>query len=157
LNVVTQFTKPKGTNFSTGGNLPADILSKALCKTVSFLQTIAPYVKLHRYEDWWEHDGLHFSRGVITFDDLFSVVRSPRALLEAMPGDEDVFIGLAPEDSSWYLRVCLSWDDNGFNLLGRFDITLPRGLAERYKEEVGGPGLEMVSRDAEAYYRSIIL
>jgi hypothetical protein len=98
-----------------------------------------------------------FLSGAITFDDLFGIVRSPRSLLEAMPGDEDVFIGIAPEDDGWYQRFYLSWDDDGFNLLGRFDVTLPRALAGRYKDEVGELELELVSQDSEVYYGSIIL
>jgi hypothetical protein len=41
-----------------------------------------------------------------------------------MSGDEDVFIGVAPGDGTWYLRFYLAGDDEGFDLLGRFDITL---------------------------------
>ena len=123
---------------------------------MSFLQSLNPYVKLHKYEDWWEHDGLHFYREEVNFDRLFNIINSPRSLLESMPGDEDVFLGIAPDDDSWYVRFYLAWDDEGFDLLGRFDITVPQALAERYiKEVVGGLDIGMAQQDAEAYYKSI--
>jgi hypothetical protein len=84
-------------------------------------------------------------------------VGSPKSLLEAMSGDDDVFTGIAPDNSSWYLRFYLYWDDDGFNLLGRFDVTLSQTLVDHCKEGVGRLGVEMVSQDSEAYYRSIIL
>ena len=73
-----------------------------------------------------------------------------------MPGDEDVFIGVAPHDVSWYLRFYLAWDDEGFNLLGRFDVTVPQALAEGYMSEVvEGLSVGVKRQDARAYYKSI--
>ncbi len=153
---MAQFTKPEGINFSCRDNLPAPVLSKALCRTLSFLQSLNPYVKLNKYEDWWEHDGLHFYREAVNFDTLFNLINSPRALLESMPGDEDVFIGVGPDDGNWYLRFYLAWDDEGFDLFGRCDITVSQALAERYmKEVVEGLNLEMERQDAGVYYQSI--
>jgi hypothetical protein len=153
---MPQFTKPEGINFSCSDNLPVLVLSKALCRTASFLQSLSPYVPLTKYEDWWEHDGLHFYREAANFDALFSVINSPRSLLEAMPGDDDVFIGVAPDDGSWYLRFYLAWNDEGLDLLGRFDITVPQALAERYtKEVVEGLNIGMERQEAQAYYKSI--
>jgi len=153
---MTRFIKPEGINFSCSDNLSASVLSQALCKTVSFLQSLNPYQKLHKYEDWWEHDGLHFYREEVIFDTFFNIINSPRSLLESMPGDEDVFIGVAPDDGSWYLRFYLAWDDEGFDLLGRFDITVPQALADRYlREVVEGINIRMKQQDTGDYYKSI--
>jgi hypothetical protein len=153
---MTQFIRPEGINFSCSDDLSAPVLSQALCRTVSFLQSLNPYQKLHKYEDWWEHDSLHFYRESVNFDTLFNIINSPRSLLYSMPGDEGVFIGVAPDDSSWYLRFYLAWDDEGFNLLGRFDITVPPALTQRYmKEVVERVNIGMKQQDAGAYYKSI--
>jgi hypothetical protein len=153
---MTQFTKPKGINFSCSEALPAAALSRALCKTASFIQQLDPYARLERYDDWWEHDGLHFHRESVNVEKLFDIARSPKSLLEAMPGDHDVFIGIAPKDNAWYLRFYLDWEENEINIVGRFDITLPPALASKYKDEVIDElNLKMEEKDSEKYYQSI--
>jgi len=97
---MTNFEKPKGTNFRCSEALGAAELAKLLCKIVIFLQNSEPYAKLQRYDDWWEHDGLHFYKSPIDFRQLFAIVRSPESLLEAMPGDDYVFVGISPGDGS---------------------------------------------------------
>lgn len=157
LELMKKFTTPKGINFSHKEDTSAANLVNALCKTVSFLQAIEPYIKFERYDDWWEHDGLHFWKDTINFNDLFSIVNSPMSLLKSMPGDFDVFIGVAPQDNSWYLRFYLDWDDDGFNMIGRFDITLPRKLSETYREEVlKDLSVNIEEKDSDSYYNSII-
>jgi hypothetical protein len=80
---------------------------------------------LYRYEDWWEHDGMHFRRESIDIHRLFEIVKSPQSSLEAMPGDLDVFVGIGPENNTWYLRFYLAWDEEGHELSG--------GLTSSYK------------------------
>jgi hypothetical protein len=158
MKMMTSFTTPIGINFRSPDDLPASELAKQLCRIVCFLQNIEPYVKLQKYDDWWEHDGLHFHRVAIDFEGLFGIVGSPRKLLEAMPGDEDVCIGVAPHNNSWYLRFYLGWDEEGINLQGKFDITVAEKLVERFRNEVARQaGIELKEQDAEAYYRSIKL
>jgi hypothetical protein len=155
---VTKLEKPSGINFSCGENLSAVTLSTALCKTASFIQEINPYSELERYEDWWEHDGLHFHRESIKVERLFDIVHSPKSLLEGMPGDDEVFVGVAPDDNSWYLRFHLDWDEDEANLVGRFDVTFPTELAEQYKNVVLSElKIQMREQDAEGYYQSIIV
>ena len=154
---MANFTKPKGINFSCLDDLAATELSIALCKTASFIQQINPYDKLYRYNDWWEHDGLHFYREVISVEKLFDLVNSPKSLLEAMTEDFNVFNGIAPKDNSWYLRFYLEWDEADTNLVGRFDITFPKSLAEQYKNEVLSKlNLKIQEQISENYYQSII-
>jgi hypothetical protein len=152
-----EFTPPQGINFSSAGDLPASTVSAELRRIASFLQNLAPYANLYRYDDWWEHDGLHFQKCPFDFHGLFEMVKSPRDLLAAMPGDEDVFVGVSPEKGIWYLRFYLHGDQDGFELLGRFDVTVPHELAERFRAEVVGQmHLRALEQDADSYYRSIM-
>jgi hypothetical protein len=155
---MNEFSKPTGINFSCVENVSAADLALALCKTASFLQADGPYILLHLYHDWWEHDGLHFYRRGIDFDELFKMICSPRALLEAMPGEDYVFVGVAPDDGKWYLRFYLFWDEEGLNLLGRFDLTVPYSLQSEYQKEVVQKlTFAMAETESAAYYKSIIV
>jgi hypothetical protein len=155
---MVEFVRPNGINFSCLDEVPAVELSKALCMTASFIQQIEPYTKLERYNDWWEHDGLHFHRETISPEKLFEIVNSPKSLLESMPGDFEVFVGIAPQDNSWYLRFYLDWDEDDTNLVGRFDITFSKTLAESFKGEVlSRLNIKIKEQDSESYYKSILL
>lgn len=147
---------PRGINFSSQ-ELTAPDLARALCRVVCFLQDVEPQgVQLQKYADWWEHDGLHFPKGTISIHELFEMVESPRSMLASMQGDDDVFIGIAPHSQLWYLRFYLAWDSAGFELNGRFDITLPTDVAFIFKRQVLG-ALNMKEQDATTYYQSIRL
>ncbi len=93
------FEPPAGINFRSFDYVPLTDLSTHLCKVAVFLQDVDPYEKLIKYDDWWEHDGLHFQKGLIDFHNLFSVIKSPRELFENMQGDYMVFMGISPIDS----------------------------------------------------------
>ena len=155
---MKEFSKPQGVTFSCVDNVSGDELAIALCRTASFLQADGPYLPLNLYHDWWEHDGLHFYRRGIDFDELFKMICSPRALLEAMPGDDYVFVGVAADDDKWYLRFYLFWDEEGFKLFGRFDVTLPYSLQAEYQNEVVQKlTFAMAETESAAYYKSIIV
>ena len=148
---------PQGINLRSDPDLTPDVLSDALVKTVAFLQSIEPQASgLWEYADWWEHDGLHFAKGSLDFAALVQKVASPSTLLKAMPGDFSVFIGIAPQDFSWYLRFYLEPDPGEDESTGRFDLTLQPELMERYKKEVVEPlRLEIQEQEAHGYYQSI--
>ncbi len=137
---MATFVKPNGRNIRSAGELSSDVLCKSLCLVVSFLQSVDPYQELQRYWDLWEHSGssgsAHCHVKQIDFHQLFQIIESPRNLLYTMTTDDDVFVGIAPTDNGWYLRFYMNWDDEGFNLIGRFDITLPVELAKRFRDEV---------------------
>jgi hypothetical protein len=154
---MSQFLKPLGVCFLFDGELPAPILSNILCRIVNFLQDVAPYTKLQHYEDWWEHDDLHFHRGALDFNVLYSLISSPRNLLAATPADDYVFVGVAPADNSWYLRFRVVWDDEGFNLAGSCAIVLPLSLVEQFRKEVLlNLSTKAEEKDAALYYREVI-
>lgn len=156
---MDNFVVPQGINLRSNYELLPGLLSEALVKTVGFLQSIQPHEEsTYRYADWWEHDGLHFAKGTLDFTNLLQLVQSPAALLNAMPGDFCVFVGVTAQDFRWYLRFYLDPDAQADDLFGRFDLTLPAELVARYREQVVGPlGLEMQEQDAGEYYRSIQL
>lgn len=149
------FTAPTGINYHCSKDIPIALLSQALCRVSAFIQSLDSNAQLLRYEDWWEHDGLHFERGTVDLRGLFELVESPRALVASMQGDERVFVGIASSDASWYLRFYVSWDDEGSELFGRFDITLPASVSPAFEDEVLGQlELELEQQDAEVYFKS---
>lgn len=152
---MAYFEKPNGVCFFTPEAMDATELSRTLCKIVSFLQSRDPYVQLHRYDDWWEHDGLHFARGRLDFDGLFALLKSPKSLLESTPEDDSVFVGVAPENNQWYLRYRVEWNDEGTALHGECALILDRDYAELFTELEGRTGLKQV--DSKAYYADVIL
>ena len=159
---MPNFIAPQGINFRSEYELPPILLSKALIATVRFLQSVEPVeAALYRYADWWEHDERRFADGIITkcsvdFAALSQLVEAPNALLNGMPGDFCVFVGVSPQDFDWYLRFYLDLDAEENERFGRFDLTLPTGLAMQYTEQVIKPlGLKMQEQDAGAYYQLI--
>ncbi len=86
--VDSTFQKPAGINFHCPDDVAVDALSRALCRVCSFIQDLEQSSELSRYEDWWEHDGLHFYRESLDMHGLFGLVESPRAWFEAMQGDD---------------------------------------------------------------------
>jgi hypothetical protein len=153
---MNEFVGPTGVNFSAQ-ELKATELSLILCRTVSFIQAeLRPRTPLQKYHDWWEHDGCHFYKGPVTLHELFDMVSSPRSLLEAMPGDDEVFIGIAPQDNLWYLRYYVFWNGEGTELYGRFDITLPCDSVDLFKEHVIQTfTVSVEEQDATSYYQKI--
>ena len=156
---MATFVKPIGINFRSDNELSSHLLWKSLCLVVSFLQSLDPYRELHWYWDLWEHNGSEASvchNRQIDFRKLFKILESPRTLLYAMTEDDDVFIGIAPRDNTWYLRFYLNWDDEGFNLIGRFDITLPLQLSTRFRDEVMKTcPAQLSEQPSQTYYASL--
>jgi hypothetical protein len=155
---MSEFVKPSGVCFSFEVGMPASQLSRVLCKIASFLQEADPYVSLHRYDDWWEHDGLHFKQGRLDINQLFQLVNTSKNLLESTPADESVFVGITPDDNAWYLRYRVEWDEEESNLIGSCAVILPEHLAEKFRNEVV-PRIEQrpTEKDSESFYRETIL
>jgi hypothetical protein len=147
------FKFPNGTNLSSE-ELPASELARNLCRIASFIQnTESDTTKFQKYHDWMGNDGLYFPKEEISIHELFEIVKSPQALLESMPGDENVFIGIAPNSQLWYLRFYLSWDEEGFDLIGRFDVTLPSGLLAIFRQCITMDVI-LHERDAKLYFEN---
>ena len=149
------FEKPNGVCFYTEDPVDAETLASTLRSVARALQSKDPYVRLHRYDDWWEHDGLHFHRLVIDFHTLFELLHSPRSLLESTPTDDSVFVGIAPESDHWYLRYRVEWNDDETSLDGRCAIIIEPDMLDLHQE------LERISWlrriDSETYYTETLL
>jgi hypothetical protein len=132
LPALVSLLPPNGIVSLTVGDNPILTISRDLCKIAAFLQQNDRNAKLIRIDDWWEHDGLWFDKGVVDFHTLFQTVGTPRSLAQAMPGDDRVFVGIAASDRLWYLRFFVDWDDNDEMLLGKYSITLDSSLAQQF-------------------------
>jgi hypothetical protein len=150
---MNEFIEPKGINFSCSKEIDSNELSNNLGFIVDFLEKINPNDQLHQFDDWWEHDGLHFYRGKTNFDELKKIVSISGLMQEFKLGNFDVFIGIAPIENNWYLRFYLDEEEN----LGRFDITFSDEMAEVFTNEVLEKlTVKMNQQPSETYYKSII-
>ena len=162
--LYTNLIVPHGTNLRSNPCLASPMLSSALIQPVVFLRSIdRDHLEFFRYDDWWEHDGLHLPRKdeLIDFNILLHLVETPVSIEEAMTGEYKVFIGVAPPSFQWYLRFYHDTDNSGSRYssgqrTGCFDITLPNTLVDAYRQQVILPlGLEMQTQDSIEYYLSI--
>lgn len=154
---MKEFIKPTGVCFLFG-ELSASTLSNTLCKITNFLQNVDSHAKLHLYDDWWEHDGLHFYKSLINFDTLYQLINSPKNLLESTPEDFAVFAGITSDSNTWYLRYRVEWnDDDETNLIGSCAVVLPVYLTEKFKFEVLEK-IETIAKeiDSHIYYNEVI-
>ena len=151
------FSPPRGIAFYSQFDLSLDDVCETLGRVVAFLEDQQrPTRALRRYDDWWEHDGLHFERGTIKFQDVFAMTKSPRSLLEETPDDDAVCIGVAPDDFAWYLRMRGERDGADQEPVGRFALILPPGLAEAFRTEIGAVSkIQIFEEDSESYYQKM--
>jgi len=78
--------------------------------------------------------------------------------MSSMQGDEYVYVGIAPPDTSWYLRFYVNWDDADEEIEGRFDITLREDDAKQFRESVVTEfDFSLLEQTAADYYKSIIV
>jgi hypothetical protein len=153
------FSPPDGVTFHTDEDVAVTDLCTLLRRVAVFLQGLqlsSPSLRL--YHDWWQHDGLHFDRRAITFHDLFAMVETPRAIFQATPDDHDVFVGVAPEGTGWYLRFRAEWDSDDQSIVGSFAVTVPSERAPAFTTEVVALSqLRLVEEAAERYYERVIV
>ena len=133
--------------------MPAALLSPLLCDVAAFLQQLDPHAELTRFDDWLEHDGLHFFFGPTDFSRLFACVGSPRDLLDATPEDDYVYCGFEDSARRWYLRFRVEWDEAGAELSGAFALVLTNALAEGFAARFADRGLHI--EPAADYFRRV--
>ena len=152
------FSPPQGVTFHTEDEIAVNDLCMLLRQTAVFLQGLqlsSPTLCL--YHDWWQHDGLHFEHGTVTFHDLFTMVATPRSIFESTPADHEVFVGVAPEDASWYLRFRAEWDADGQTIAGSFAVTVPPDSALAFAAAVAVFEHGLVQESADKYYERVIV
>lgn len=153
---MATFSPPDGINFCCVGVLPSAELSSILSKVVGYLKRVDPHARLRQYDDWWQHDGLHFYKRDLDFGGLFDIVKTPADLIEAIQGDTYVRVGIAPMDCKWYLRFYVDAHDPEATLEGDFDLTLPDEMASGFREGVARElGCTLQQEDAWSYYRRL--
>jgi hypothetical protein len=151
------FTPPNGVAFHIAEEIPVADLCDLLRRVISFLQNLdVSSPRLRLYHDWWEHDGLHFDERATDFHKLFAMVENPRAILDVTPDEHAVFVGIAPEDSRWYLRFRAEWDDDETNIVGRFAVILPSELVTAFNQEVASSVQHpLAETSSETYYKRV--
>jgi hypothetical protein len=152
------FSPPDGVTFHIAEEMAVSDLCVLLQRVVVFLQGLqSSSANLRLYEDWWEHDGFHFSRHAITFHDLFAMIETPLAIFEATPDDFDVFAGVASEDAGWYLRFRAELDSDDQSIVGRFAIIVPSARAPAFSTEVAALSQHrLIEEAADSYYERVI-
>jgi hypothetical protein len=151
------FNPPNGVAFHITDEIPVADLCALLRRVIAFLQNLdVSSPRLRLYHDWWEHDGLHFDERRTDFHKLFAMVDTPRAILDATPDEHAVFVGVAPEDSRWYLRFRAEWDGDEKNIVGRFAVVLPAELVVAFKQEIVSPADHpLAEMSSESYYKRV--
>jgi hypothetical protein len=131
------FTPPIGVAFHTEDEVRGDELVAAVRRVVAFLEGfIWTPNELRVFDDRWEHDGLHFERKCVKYADLFAMIASPRAMLDATPDDDCVYVGIAPEEARWYLRFRAVRDETYGEIVGAFGVVMPEDYATLFKLDV---------------------
>jgi hypothetical protein len=153
------FSPPDGVTFHIAEEVAVSDLCVLLCRVVVFLQGLqSSSESLRLYDDWWEHDGLHFSRSTITFHDLFAMIETHPAIFEATPDDFGVFVGVASEDAGWYLRFRAELDSDDHSIVGRFAVTVPSVIAPAFSTEVSALSQHrLIEEAANRYYERVIV
>ena len=153
------FEPPIGTTFASENDARLNEVIHFASRILPFLQaqSVSP-VRLRCYDDWLEHDGLHFQGPQIEFSDAFRLFGSPRSFFEATPKDDAVCIGIGPESNDWYLRARAYCNAEDTELVGMISITMPSLLAQRYRGEVQVQSLLPLSaEESTAYFSRITL
>ena len=153
------FSPPHGVTFHTESEIAVTDLCALLRRVAAFVQGLQVSLpRLRLYHDWWQHDGLHFERGAITFHDLFAMVATPRAIFESTPNEDEVFVGVSPDDAGWYLRFRAGWDADDESIVGSFAVTLPAERAQIFSMDVADSSEHrLVEEAAESYYARVIV
>ena len=116
---------PTGTTFSSSRDVPLSTLRLDLLRIARFLQDKVTSSQLIQYDDWWQHDGLHFDKKRISLSDLFAYLETNKTLHESVPDDFEVRVGISDERTSWYLRYIVDWDESEKDLEGSYDFSVP--------------------------------
>jgi hypothetical protein len=86
------------------------------------------------------------------------MVETPCAIFDATPDEHAVFVGVAPEDTQWYLRFRAEWDDDEKNIVGRFAVVLPPESAAAFTKKVASSAESpFVESSSQTYYKNVMV
>jgi len=129
---------PNGISFCADGS-PLLVVVHDLKYVVRFIQGICDDTQafsLKFYEDWWEHDGLHFFKTTIGLRELWGMIESPKSLLSAMTGEELVFLGVSDQDNTWYLRFTADTEFDSDTIIAAYSFTCCKTIALRFRQSI---------------------
>jgi len=151
------FKPPAGVAFQTEGEVRGEDLVATVRRVVAFLEgTIWTPDKLRIFDDRWEQGGQHFQRKCVNYAGLYTMIASPRAMLDATPDDACVHVGIAPERSEWYLRFRAMRNEAYGGIVGTFGVVMPPDPATLFKLDVG-PRCEatLTELPSRSYYERV--
>jgi hypothetical protein len=148
------FTEPIGINFRPEQEVTIENLKLMLQAIWSFIKSKETSQVLFRYDDWWEHDGLHFQRDKLTLVAFLTSIGTTQAILESMPGDFNVKVGICTPNSNWYLRYYVDLEDDAKECF--FDITIPADWEKDFEQEMEKAAAQgWVKEKSQDYYKAI--
>jgi hypothetical protein len=150
-----KFNFPTGINISHSSEMPMPKLLKCLNIVVSFLKEHINNQCLYTYDDWLQHDGLFFDGKSIQFEEIDEMLKTSKSLRKRTSKDFMVYLGIAPEDMSWYLRIYTEEIDvEGDN--GYFDIGISKELVDKLLKELKSKlDYKFILRESPEYYEEI--
>jgi hypothetical protein len=126
---------PKGSVLYRTPELPIGRLQPIALKTLKALQAFSPAPqKVRIVEDWLDHDGLEFPKGVQPLAYLFSIAATPHSLFQATPKDHRVFLRAEAEDGSWIFRVLTDGDENDREQVGEIQLVVAAEFTPRIEK-----------------------
>lgn len=146
-----------GLTMSTQDYIPVGVLRRALRTIVFHLQRRWGEADLFSLHDWHFHDSYVSTEKPIAWAEILAIVSTDENVIDASPGDDQVFLGIFPEDRDWYLRFYVPEIDDlpGCEYLtrhGRFDLTGPSNLVKSLEREIQATGLQVKSIPAVAFF-----
>jgi hypothetical protein len=115
--------------------LPLGRVQTLFLKALTVLQSLssAPQ-RVKITEDWLEHDGLEFAKGLQPLASLFSIASTPRALFEKTPKEDSVYLRAESEDGVWTLRLRTDWDADDREQVGDFCVGVAVEAAPQFEK-----------------------
>lgn len=115
--------------------------------------------KIHRYDDWLQHDGLLFYKERFTYKKLKRILKNNKSFYNSRHGDYLVRRGYYDSRNRWYMRVYVSDSidlKTGEELWGDFDISISDYHIYKLKEILENEySIKLGIEDAYTYFQRI--
>ena len=130
---------PNGSVLFRSPELPLVRLQPLALKILTSLQALSPgSQKVKLVEDWLDHDGMEFAKGMQPLAFLFSLAETPRSLFEGTPKDQSVFLRAEADDGAWVFRVRTDWDDDDRKQIGEIHLAVSAAFAPQLEASLEG-------------------
>jgi hypothetical protein len=126
---------PKDSVLYRTRELPLGRMQPLLLKALTALQSLSTASKSVKIiEDWLEHDGLEFAKGLQPLAFLFSIAATPRSLFEQTPKDDFVYLRAEAADEAWTVRFRTAWDADDREQVGDFYVAVAAQYAPHFEK-----------------------